>query len=939
MLDDIWNIEDLQPFRVPSQRSRLLFTTRDKAIVKSAGIVGREIGELDMTQAFAVLKRWSRREENLPQPHASDILSECGGLALAISMIGAALSDEPPDEWERMVSNLRKAKLKHIGNRIAEYRYDTIHAAIAVSIEALSEELRRHYMCLAVLLEGTPAAVPVLQALWGGADDDVYYRMRVLVERSLARRDLSGIMLHDLQLKYLRSEHADPEALEFQRAALRRSLHVVRHDPKQFASQMTGRLIDYKDLPGISNFLDSLDDNAPLPWLRPLRSCLTPAKAASELVIEDPTGFSIRSASLNADGTKAVFTVMTGIAYWQKRISGLRIAKFTGEFDSCVRLTRDAKRAICCSLDDGAILEWDLESDRDPVKVITTGTRVIAFAINADGKRAVCACADETLLVCDLTDVPTVRHRLTVNVNENALSLSGDGGRLAFASGDSISVWNIDSAAQPVYIKPGGRLGPLDLSADGKRVVFSHGETFPYHVRVWDIDREATSRLVWTDRLGPNCIRLSADGKRIAATTANGRMVVCDPDRGDSPREYRGSGHSDPFLALSANGGWAMSTAHGTCQLNLWNLEREPDSGISADWSTVGVAHDGTKAAFLRGDGSLMIWSLSDPPQVAVVPGHSGESFTRSWSSGHVYSLSGDGSRMIACGFKDGRLRAWNIAARSQSTSLSPVRPAAPQSGVTQALEGAPEQMFGTHSYGPCAISFDGKRALAKLSSGPVVVYDLDSNFSACRFLPNSEKVTILAIANAGKTALAGLSNGAINLWNIDNNEDLGVVGSHRGEVIHIGSVRDTDGQERLLSIAKEGDIIVWELREGQIEPHQIGNIENAHFTFSSNGRWMFSIRRQGELQRAILWDLTARKGLPWELPGDFGHLRNPALNYDGTLLVCNCDRDVYVFDVSRERLLARFTADAQLTWCHWAGSRIIARDESERILFLDWEA
>ena len=77
---------------------------------------------------------------------------------------------------------------------------------------------------------------------------------RQFVDRSLAQRDGAGesIRLHDLQLDYVRAQYPDKEALELIHGAVRLSSNVIAKDPDQFASQMMGRLLPYRDMPAIA---------------------------------------------------------------------------------------------------------------------------------------------------------------------------------------------------------------------------------------------------------------------------------------------------------------------------------------------------------------------------------------------------------------------------------------------------------------------------------------------------------------------------------------------------------------------------------------------------------------------------------------------------------------------------------------------------------------
>jgi hypothetical protein len=63
------------------------------------------------------------------------------------------------------------------------YAYDTLHASIAVSAEALGAAARKRYLRVAVLLEDMPASESLLRTLWGGEEEDVFVNLHAWTRR------------------------------------------------------------------------------------------------------------------------------------------------------------------------------------------------------------------------------------------------------------------------------------------------------------------------------------------------------------------------------------------------------------------------------------------------------------------------------------------------------------------------------------------------------------------------------------------------------------------------------------------------------------------------------------------------------------------------------------------------------------------------------------
>src|SRR5437879_11085534 len=100
-----------------------------------------------------------------------------------------------------------------------------------------------------------PAPLPVLETLWNVNETEARRIGRRLADRSLAQRDdEGGIRLHDLQLDYIRAKVSDQAVLELIHGAVRLSAHVIDRDPRQFASQVLGRLLRHREVPAIQQF-------------------------------------------------------------------------------------------------------------------------------------------------------------------------------------------------------------------------------------------------------------------------------------------------------------------------------------------------------------------------------------------------------------------------------------------------------------------------------------------------------------------------------------------------------------------------------------------------------------------------------------------------------------------------------------------------------------
>src|SRR5436305_6848779 len=85
VVDDVWNVEHLQPLLVDAPRSRFLFTTRDATIASALTERNFSADLLSNAEARELLARATRMDVTALPPEASEIIHECRGLAAAIS--------------------------------------------------------------------------------------------------------------------------------------------------------------------------------------------------------------------------------------------------------------------------------------------------------------------------------------------------------------------------------------------------------------------------------------------------------------------------------------------------------------------------------------------------------------------------------------------------------------------------------------------------------------------------------------------------------------------------------------------------------------------------------------------------------------------------------------------------------------------------------------
>src|SRR5262249_29865134 len=191
--------------------------------------------------------------------------------------------------------------------------------------------------------------------------------------------------------------------LRLVQSAVQLSAHVLARDHRQFAAQLTGRLLG-NPAPVIQLLLKAAAESTSGPWLQPLTSSLTP-----------PGGPLIRTFEGHTDWVRAVV------------------------------LTPDGRYAISGSWD-ATLRVWDLESGQS-VRTLEGHTGwVNALAMTPDGDRVISASVDRTLRVWDLESGQSVRTLEGHTDRVNAVTVTPDGDRAISVSADrTLRLWNLES--------------------------------------------------------------------------------------------------------------------------------------------------------------------------------------------------------------------------------------------------------------------------------------------------------------------------------------------------------------------------------------------------------------------------------------------------------------------------------------------------------------
>ncbi|XP_078535284.1 apoptotic protease-activating factor 1-like [Lissotriton helveticus] len=209
ILDDVWDSWVLKAFDI---QCRVLITSRDRSVLDTVSgntfLVPVESG-LPHNKALEVLSLFvDLKIGDLPE-QAHEIVKECKGSPLVVSLIGALLRDFP-NRWDYYLRQLQIKQFKRI-RKSSSYDYDALDEAMSISVETLPDDLKDYYRDLAVLKKGVKVPAQVLSIIWDLETEEVEDILQEFVNKSLLFCDRNGTSflyyLHDLQLDFLTEKY------------------------------------------------------------------------------------------------------------------------------------------------------------------------------------------------------------------------------------------------------------------------------------------------------------------------------------------------------------------------------------------------------------------------------------------------------------------------------------------------------------------------------------------------------------------------------------------------------------------------------------------------------------------------------------------------------------------------------------------------------------
>lgn len=187
VLDDVWSQADLEDLLFEAKGYKTIFTSRENSIIP-AGSRPYEMPVLRNEDSVKLFCFWAFRLPSIPtnfedKDLVQQVVAACGGLPLALTVIGSCLHEQPLTFWRSAKEKLSKAE------SISPYHTEKLLNRLETSTDVLDDEPKQCFLDLGAFPKGKKFSVEALLDIWvyahGMEWDDAFVVLLDLVQRNL----------------------------------------------------------------------------------------------------------------------------------------------------------------------------------------------------------------------------------------------------------------------------------------------------------------------------------------------------------------------------------------------------------------------------------------------------------------------------------------------------------------------------------------------------------------------------------------------------------------------------------------------------------------------------------------------------------------------------------------------------------------------------------
>jgi WD40 repeat protein len=586
-------------------------------------------------------------------------------------------------------------------------------------------------------------------------------------------------------------------------------------------------------------------------------------------------------ACLSAEGSRVGGWVVAGYIDGRVRLWELvdppQRALDWRETSSAVFIGRDRRLA-------GGLFVTDLAAVPDALRRKLEVEAVTALAVHPAGRQFAFAREGGSLHVWDHAARRELIRWQHSGGPIRCLAASPDGQQLAGAAGDRVQLWDWKTSRPMGSRDPGlGAVHAVVWGRDGRHLAAT-GER---GVVVWDVNGAAP---LWRlDELSASPRGLAFGLDTLAIGTPEGAVELRDPRSGRPRHTLRGHMGAVGVLAFSADGRrLASSSADGT--IRLWDPASGETRTVFRDAHPLGqwLTFDPT-GRYLAGVGLVgtSVWDLQTGATRAAAYLYGGNTKCGCFVANESVILMGN----------DGAVRQWAMAEVDQA------RAAAAGTAQDKATEGAVRidsfnvVVPGAHVslvWGVAA-SPDGRWLATSSHDQTVKLWDAQTLKLVRTLEGHREVVWCVAFSPDSRTVASGSAGekfGEVKVWDVATGRQLHHFDGHAGLVMGLAF---HPHRPWLASGANDGSVHLWDVAAGRPLGllHQFA--QSVHgLAFRPDGRWLAAACHD---HRAALWELGDAPSLPKPpdrlLTGHSGEVWGVGFSADGRYLASGGDGGV----------------------------------------------
>mgnify|MGYP000441882953 CR=1 FL=1 len=303
------------------------------------------------------------------------------------------------------------------------------------------------------------------------------------------------------------------------------------------------------------------------------------------------------------------------------------------------------------------------------------GGFVKGVAVTPDGRRAVTASFDYTVIVWDLETQQAIEVLDDHEGAVNAVAVFDEGRRALSASDDgTLRLWSLADGGhlEHVFTGHGGKVAGVAVAPDGRQAASA---AWDGTVRLWDLVAREQLFVLDEHQGNVNAVAFSHDGRHLLTGSYDSTIRYFElPDGGGRPRLMATMEAHDfgvNALAFLPGDGQAISASVDET-LRLWDLASGEEIGLLRGHKgpvfAVAVSPDGQWAASGGVDGAINLWRLDEQRVVATLYGHRQPVWALAFTP--------DGRRLLSAG-GDEVTRVWDLVSRREIGASGAVADAA----------------------------------------------------------------------------------------------------------------------------------------------------------------------------------------------------------------------------------------------------------------------